>query len=95
MKNVDCGKGKRTRCLGNEWVLWVREGKITANFLEFVVVFLIPKLLRRIQRAEFYSHYFRYSNMIEWIILYIVHICSTFSVFALLLLQEYRPPWLT
>lgn len=38
-------KGKRARDLGNEWVVWVREGKITANSLVFVVVFIIPRLL--------------------------------------------------
>ena len=43
MKNVDCSKGKRARDLGNEWVVWVREGKITANSLVFVVVFIIPQ----------------------------------------------------
>lgn len=89
MKNVDCSKGKRARDLGNEWVVWVREGKITANSLVFVVVFIIPRLLRRVQRAEFYSHYLRQSNMIEWMEVYI---CSTFCVFALLRLQEYHPP---
>ena len=38
-------KGRRARDLGNEWVVWVREGKITANSLVFVVVFIIPRLL--------------------------------------------------
>ena len=89
MKNLDCSKGKRARDLGNEWVVWVREGKITANSLVFVVVFIIPRLLRRVQRAEFYSHYLRQRNMIEWMKVYI---CSTFCVFALLRLQEYHPP---
>ena len=32
-------KGRRARDLGNEWVVWVREGKITANSLEFVVFY--------------------------------------------------------
>ena len=48
MKNLDCSKGKRARDLGNEWVVWVREGKTTANSLVFVVVFIIPRLLRRV-----------------------------------------------
>ena len=47
--------------------------------------------VRRVQRAEFYSHYLRQSNMIERVEVYI---CSSFCVFALLRLQEYHPPWL-
>lgn len=78
MKNVDGRKGKCTRGLGSEWVLWVREGKITTNSLEFVVVFIIPRLLRRVQRAEYYPHCFRQSNTIEWMEVYM---CSTFCFF--------------
>ena len=32
--------------------------------------------------GTFYSHYLRQSKMIEWIILYVVHICSTFCLRA-------------